>query len=119
MENVATPTPAPAVNKAQQIRLYKESNPTATPQMIADALGVNLQYVYTVTHKAAGKKPKAPKTVKPTLVERQMAKGQQILRDEINNLHRQITRLKLHNEMLQSMLKVQEFDLMHGHGAPV
>jgi hypothetical protein len=117
MENVATPTPA--VSKAKQIRLYKESNPTATPQMIAEALGVNLQYVYTVMHKAVVQKPRAPKTATPTLTERQMAKGQQILRDEISNLHRQITRLKLHNEMLQSMLKVQEFDLMHGHGASV
>ena len=115
MENVATPE----VNKAKQIRLYKESNPTATPQMIAEALGINLQYVYTVMHKAASKKPRAPKTVKPTLVERQMVKGQQILRDEIANLHRQITRLKLHNEMLLSMLKVQDFDLMHGHGSSV
>ena len=113
------------MNKAQKIRDYKAAHPLATPQAIANALGFKIQYVYTVLHKQKTKTvrhmkkvfkhvaPQAPQT------ERQMAKGQMILRDEIQNLHKQITRLKLHNDMLQAMLKVQDFDLIHGHGTTV
>lgn len=100
------------MNRAAKIREFKQANPTATPQEIATALGEKVQYIHTTLHKA-----KVRDTT--TIEERQLVKGQQILRDEINNLHRQITRLKLHNEMLQSMLKVQEFDLMHGHGSAI
>lgn len=113
------------MSKAKLIRDYKKANPEAKPQAIADILGTKLQYVYTVLHKEKHKTVRHMKKVfKPvdpqeTQTERQMAKGQMILRDEINNLHKQITRLKLHNEMLQSMLKVQEFDLMHGHGSAI
>lgn len=117
------------MNRAKIIREYKAANPNATPQAIANATNEKIQYVYQVLHKQKIKKQAAlnwakvfkreGSKVKVTAEERQLAKGQQILRDEISNLHRQITRLKLHNDMLQSMLKVQEFDLMHGHGAPV
>jgi hypothetical protein len=119
------------VNKAQKIREYKTANPLATPQAIANALGFKLQYVYTVLHKQKNKTvrhmkkvfkhvaPQAPQVEGATQTERQMAKGQMILRDEIQNLHKQITRLKLHNDMLQAMLKVQDFDLIHGHGTTV
>ena len=113
------------MNKAQTIRDYIKANPEAKAKAIAEALGMKLQYVYTVKHKASSKTKRQfkhnpmPKVAPISAEERQLAKGQQILRDEISNLHRQITRLKLHNDMLQSMLKVQEFDLMHGHGAPV
>lgn len=113
------------MNKAQKIREYKTAHPLATPQAIANALGFKTQYVYTVLHKQKTKTvrhmKKVFKPVEPqaTQTERQMAKGQMILRDEIQNLHKQITRLKLHNDMLQAMLKVQDFDLIHGHGTTV
>ena len=110
------------MTKAQLIRNYKKENPDAKAKQIAEAMGTKLQYVYTVLHKAKTKRLRGwnrqPKPV-VTKEETQLVKGQMLLRDEINSLHRQITRLKLHNEMLQSMLKVQEFDLMHGHGATV
>lgn len=100
------------MNRAAKIREFKRANPNATAPEIAKALGEKVQYIHTTLHKA-----KIRDTT--SIEERQLAKGQMLLRDEINNLHRQITRLKLHNEMLQSMLKVQEFDLMHGHGSAI
>jgi hypothetical protein len=38
----------PKVTKSKQIRDYVAANPKAKPQAVADAIGVNVQYVYTV-----------------------------------------------------------------------
>jgi len=43
---------AKAKTKAQQIREYVAANPKATPTQIAEAMGVNRQYIYTVMYKA-------------------------------------------------------------------
>lgn len=43
---------AKAKTKAQQIREYVASHPKATPTQIAEAMGVNRQYIYTVMYKA-------------------------------------------------------------------
>jgi len=43
---------AKAKTKAQQIRDYVAANPNATPTQIAEAMGVNRQYIYTVMYKA-------------------------------------------------------------------
>ena len=111
------------MNIAKQIREYKMSNPQATPPEIAEALKVKLQYVHTTLHKVKLRAKAADKIVQtqlPTAEQRQVMKGQQVLRDEINRLHAEITRLKLHNDMLQAMLKVQEFDLMNRrHGSSI
>jgi hypothetical protein len=98
------------MTKAAKIREFQQFNTGATPQEIAAACGVKLQYVHTVLHKAK---------IKLSTEEKQLAKGNLLLNDEINSLRRQITRLTLHNDMLQSMLKVQEFDLIHRHGSTV
>lgn len=98
------------MNKAAKIRDFQQFNTGATPPEIAAALGVKLQYVHTVLHKAK---------VKLSIEEKQLVKGNILLNDEIISLRRQITRLTLHNDMLQSMLKVQEFDLIHRHGSTV
>jgi len=98
------------MTKSQSILDYRTANPTATYREIADALSFKVQYVYTVMHKA---KTKASPTKPPTKEERQLVKGQNILQNEINNLNRKLTRLQLHNTMLQAMINVQDFDLMN------
>ena len=44
-----------AKTKAQQIREYVAANPTATPTQIAESMGVNRQYIYTVMYKVKAK----------------------------------------------------------------
>lgn len=44
-----------AKTKAQQIRDYVAANPNATPTEIAEAMGVNRQYIYTVMYKVKAK----------------------------------------------------------------
>ena len=46
---------AKAKTKAQQIRDYVAAHPNATPTQIAEAMGVNRQYIYTVMYKAKAK----------------------------------------------------------------
>ena len=46
---------AKAKTKAQQIRDYVAAHPNATPTQIAEAMGVNRQYVYTVMYKVKAK----------------------------------------------------------------
>ena len=46
---------AKAKTKAQQIREYVAANPTATPTKIAEVMGVNRQYIYTVMYKTKQK----------------------------------------------------------------
>lgn len=48
-------TPATAKTKAQQIRDYVAAHPNATPTQIAEAMGVNRQYIYTVMYKVKAK----------------------------------------------------------------
>ena len=43
------------VTKAAQVRSYVASNPKAKPQEVANAVGVGLQYVYTVLWNAKKK----------------------------------------------------------------
>jgi hypothetical protein len=55
------------VTKAAQVRSYVAANPKAKPQEVANAIGVGLQYVYTVlwnAKKKAGVKKKATLTLK-------------------------------------------------------
>jgi hypothetical protein len=46
---------AKAKTKAQQIREYIAANPNATPTQVAEAMGVNRQYIYTVMYKVKDK----------------------------------------------------------------
>lgn len=46
---------AKAKTKAQQIRDYVAAHPNATPTQIAEVMGVNRQYVYTVMYKVKAK----------------------------------------------------------------
>ena len=46
---------AKAKTKAQQIREYVAAHPNATPTQIAEAMGVNRQYIYTVMYKVKAK----------------------------------------------------------------
>ena len=67
------------MNKAEQIRAYKEANPTHKPSDVAKACGVTNAYVYQVLH-SAKKKAKKLKLVVPT-------EGQETLRKEIKRLN--------------------------------
>lgn len=58
------------VTKSAQIRSYVAANPKAKPQEVADAIGVGLQYVYTVLWNA--KKKAGVKKKKPTLTLREL-----------------------------------------------
>ena len=44
-----------AKTKAQQIREYVAAHPNATPTQVAEAIGVNRQYIYTVMYKVKAK----------------------------------------------------------------
>jgi SRSO17 transposase len=77
------------INKAQQIRSYKQANPTHKPSDIAKACGATITYVYQVLHKL---KPKKVKAVKP--VATQPTAGQELLRKEIQRLNNELERWK-------------------------
>ena len=68
------------MTKSQQIRGYKEANPTHKPKDIAKACGVTTAYVYQVLHN--DKKKKAKKST-PT-------DGQKIVRSEVKRLHEDV-----------------------------
>ena len=80
------------VTKAAQVRSYVAANPKAKPQEVADAIGVGIQYVYTVLWNAK-KKAKVVKKKRETLTLRElmdtpkakeaMAKHKQIMDDTI------------------------------------
>ena len=73
------------INKAKQIREFKQANPSAPLNKIADACNVTASYVYQVLHKAKVKQDKPVAT--PTA-------GQEVLRKEINRLHNEIAKWK-------------------------
>ena len=62
------------VTKAAQVRSYVAANPKAKPIEVAEAIGVGLQYVYTVLWNAK-KKAKVVKKAKPTLTLSKIKKG--------------------------------------------
>jgi hypothetical protein len=74
------------INKAKQIRGYKQANPTHKPSDIAKACGATLTYVYQVLHKMQ------KKTVKP--VAAQPTAGQETVRKEIIRLNNEIEKWK-------------------------
>jgi hypothetical protein len=80
------------MTKAQQIRAYKEANPTHKPSDVAKACGVTNAYVYQVLHNAKKKVKKDLKPVPPT-------EGQLTLRKEIDRLHAEIANMKILNDV--------------------
>ena len=68
------------MTKANQIRDFKQANPTAIPKDIAAVCGVTTTYVYQVLHNAKKKKPVASKEMTPT-------EGQKIVRKELDRLN--------------------------------
>jgi Zn-dependent metalloprotease len=79
------------INKAQQIRGYKEANPLHKANDIAKACGVTKAYVYQVLHNDK-KKAKKVKPVVPT-------EGQKVVRKEIERLHEEIANWQILNEV--------------------
>jgi len=67
------------INKAKQIREFKQANPSAPINKIADACNATVAYVYQVLHKMQKKKAK-PVAAQPTA-------GQEVLRKEIMRLN--------------------------------
>ena len=85
------------MNKAEQIRAYKEANPTHKPSDVAKACGVTNAYVYQVLH-SAKKKAKKLKPVVPT-------EGQKIVRSEINRLHAEVANMQILDEVNEQLLE--------------
>ena len=74
------------VTKAAQVRSYVAKNPKATPKEVAEAIGVGLQYVYTVLWNAK-KKAKVVKKTTLTLpkIKKGMAEHKKIMDETIAN----------------------------------
>ena len=70
------------MNKAKQIREFKQANPSVSPKGIAEACNATVTYVYQVLHKL---KPKKVKAVKPVVAP--PTAGQELLRKEIQRLN--------------------------------
>jgi hypothetical protein len=77
------------MNKAEQIRGYKQANPTHKPSDIAKVCGVKTTYVYQVLHADKQNKRKVVKPVDPT-----STAGQETLRKEIVRLNGQLDKWK-------------------------
>ena len=93
---------------SREIRAYKQANPKAKAQEIADALNAHKNYVYQVLNKKL-KKVKQPTTP---------SEGQQILRDEITRLNDEITKYKNLTKFQEDRIsfladKVRELRLHH------
>ena len=75
------------VTKSAQIRSYVAANPKAKPQEVADAIGVGLQYVYTVLWNAKKKAKVVKKKTTLTLpkIKRAMAEHKKIMGETIAN----------------------------------
>lgn len=123
------------INKAKQIREFKEANPSAPINKIADACNATVAYVYQVLHKVKVKKVK-PVATPPTA-------GQEVLRKEIQRLnsemdkweniseakerrisalHEQLRQAKLHHNGLEYVISYLESRLgitEKPNGAPV
>jgi hypothetical protein len=74
------------INKAKQIREFKQANPSAPINKIADACNATVAYVYQVLHKMQKKKAK-PVATQPTA-------GQETVRKEIIRLNNEIEKWK-------------------------
>jgi len=74
------------VTKAAQVRSYVAKNPKATPKEVAEAIGVGLQYVYTVLWNAK-KRAKVVKKTTLTLpkIKKGMAEHKKIMDETIAN----------------------------------
>ena len=91
------------MNKAEQIRAYKEANPTHKPSDVAKACGVTNAYVYQVLH-SAKKKAKKLKPVVPT-------EGQKIVRSEIERLHAEMANMKILNDVNELLIIEHEDEI--------
>ena len=123
------------MNKAEQIRGYKQANPTHKPSDIAKACGVKTTYVYQVLHADKQNKRKVVKPVDPTPTAGQETLRKEIVRlngqldkwknlnvfDEqrIANLLRQVQDAKLHHAGLEYVISYLESRLGEKHGASV
>jgi hypothetical protein len=101
------------INKAQQIRGYKQANPTHKPSDIAKACGVKTTYVYQVLHADKQNKRKVVKPVDPT-----PTAGQETLRKEIVRLNGQLDKWKnlavFDEQRIASLMRqVQDAKLHH------
>jgi hypothetical protein len=89
------------MNKAKQIREFKQANPSVSPKGIADACNATVTYVYQVLHKL---KPKKVKAVKP--VATQPTAGQDVLRKEIQRLNHQMDMWERTNEVQERRINL-------------
>ena len=99
------------INKAKQIREFKQANPSAPINKIADACNATAVYVYQVLHKMQKKKAK-PVAAPPTA-------GQETLRAEILRLNEHIADLKYERTQMDHLMneyreECRKLKLHHG-----
>jgi len=123
------------MNKAEQIRGYKQANPTHKPSDVAKACGVKTTYVYQVLHADKQNKRKVAKPVDPTPTAGQETLRKEIVRlnsqldkwknlaefneQRITNLTQQIKDLRLHHSGLEYVISYLESRLGEKNGASV
>ncbi len=99
------------INKAKQIREFKQANPSAPINKIADACNATVAYVYQVLHKVKAEKAKPVAT--PTA-------GQDVLRKEIVRLNNEIdkwrTAAQFHENRANECLKHNRELKLHHNG---
>jgi rubrerythrin len=98
------------INKAKQIREFKQANPSAPINKIADACNATVAYVYQVLHKVKAKQIKPVAT--PTA-------GQDVLRKEITRLNEHIADLKYERTQMDHLMaeyreECRKLKLHHG-----
>ena len=96
------------MTKAEEIRGYKQANPTHKPSDIAKACGVKTVYVYQVLHADKHKK----RSVSPTA-------GQETLRAEILRLNTKVSELNYEMQQMGNLLdeyrdECRKLKLHHG-----
>jgi hypothetical protein len=96
------------MNKAEQIRGYKQANPTHKPSDIAKACGVKTVYVYQVLHADKHRKRSTPPTA-----------GQETLRQEIIRLNDHVASLNYEIKQMGNLLdeyrdECRKLKLHHG-----
>jgi hypothetical protein len=99
------------INKAKQIREFKQANPSAPINKIADACNATVSYVYQVLHKVKIKKAKATPQA-PT-------QGQETLRAEILRLNTKVSELNYEMQQMGNLLdeyrdECRKLKLHHG-----
>jgi hypothetical protein len=93
-------------NKASAIRDYIKANPTAKPPEIAEKIGCNAAYVYSVTQKV---RRRAKAVIKKAA--HAPSKGQEVLRKVVSDDEETIANLRFDVALMSDACKAQDREL--------